>query len=283
MGLLRPLQAFGHAWLRLRGVRTVHIDSPVGRLHYYDAPGTGTLPTLVLQHGIGAGSAIQFALHMLLLRRHHRRVIVPDLPGHGLSDASPEMSPEVVFAGFAEVLDRTLAEPAVLYGNSLGGAMAVQYARMRPERVRGLFLASPAGAAIDPQEAEHFLRGFDMPDDDATMRFFARLYHRVPPGARFLAGDIRAIFNQPHMRALFEAIRPHHFFTPEVVAGLTAPTLLLWGRSDRVMLPSMLAFYRQHLPPGSVVEEPEGVGHCPHLDRPRWTARRILAFSRSLS
>ncbi|MFZ5479937.1 MAG: alpha/beta fold hydrolase [Myxococcota bacterium] len=284
MGLLPAIEAFGRFYLRLRGVESRTLEwREGGPLHFFDARGRGPLPPLVLQHGIGAGKAIQFAPQLLRLRGAFRRVLAPDLPGHGYSAPATTMSPETVFAGFAEVLDRELTEPGILVGNSLGGAMVVQYALIRPEKVKGLVLVSPGGAPVDAQELERFLAGFHLPDDDATMRFLERLYHRVPFGTRWLAGDVRALFSAPPMRELFAAIRAHHLFTPEVVAALRAPTLLLWGRSDRVMLPAMREFFRAHLPPGTVIEEPEGVGHCPHFERPFWIGRRIRTFAESIA
>lgn len=283
MGLLSTTETVVRGYLRLRGVESRWVDTYVGRVHVFDAPGSGPLPTLVLQHGIGAGNSVQMAGPLLLLRRHFRRVIAPDLVGHGLSPAAPEMTPEVVFAGFAGALDAVLDEPAVIVGNSLGGAMALTYAMMCPERTRGLVLLSPAGATLPDDAWPRFLAGFDMPDRAAALDFLGRLYHRVPWYARWAAHEIGGVFSSGPIRSLLAAIRPDHAFPPEALATIAAPTLLVWGRSDRVMLPEMLAYYRRHLPAAATVEEPEGVGHCPQLDRPFWTARRIHQFAQGLA
>lgn len=280
MGVLGALDRVIRGGMYAAGLRGRTLDTSVGPVHYYEAKGRGPLPTLVLQHGIGAANATHFAPIAMLARRWFRRVIVPELPGHGRSATPAEISPESVFAGFHEVLDRTLDEPAIVYGNSLGGAMAIQFAQLRPERTRALILASPGGAPLAEEAWRSFVAGFDMDDRARTLDFFQRLHHRVPMGSRWVLGDVRRMFHQPHMRALLASIRPDHFFAPEAVAGLRAPTLLLWGRSDRVMFPEMLEFYRTHLPAGTRVEEPEGIGHCPQIERPFWTLRRILEFSR---
>lgn len=47
-----------------------------------------------------------------------------------------------------EALDALLPEPAIVCGNSLGGAVALHYALARPEKVLGLVLLSPAGLGL---------------------------------------------------------------------------------------------------------------------------------------
>ena len=44
-----------------------------------------------------------------------------------------------------------------------------------------------------------------------------------------------------------------------------------------------LAYFRANLPAHAVVEEPHGVGHCPHFDDPAAFAARIVAFARSVA
>jgi pimeloyl-ACP methyl ester carboxylesterase len=45
----------------------------------------------------------------------------------------------------------------------------------------------------------------------------------------------------------------------------------------------MLAWYRRHLPSHATIEEPDALGHCPQVDDPGWTARRIRVFTEQLS
>ncbi|MDP2313787.1 MAG: alpha/beta hydrolase [Pseudomonadota bacterium] len=291
MGFLTTSFAFAHRWLLFRGVKSRVAVGPqgseVGPVHYYDVPGTGSHGTLVLQHGIGA-EALHFVPILRGVRRHFRRIIVPDLPGHGRSAPAPRMSPEALFAGFSLAVDHALDsgpdDRAVVFGNSLGGAMAVQFGIERPERTRGLILASPAGAVMDADVLAAFLQRFTFPDRAATLEFMARLNPKVPFGASLIAHEVRATFHRPHIRELLASVRPEHGFAPERLGAIRSPTLLLWGKADRLMPPEMLAWYRAHLPAAATtVEEPEGVGHCPQVDRPGWTVRTILGFTESLA
>jgi pimeloyl-ACP methyl ester carboxylesterase len=52
----------------------------------------------------------------------------------------------------------------------------------------------------------------------------------------------------------------------------------MWGQSERILPLTAYNFFRRHLPGHARVQEPEGFGHSPFLERPNELARRILAF-----
>jgi pimeloyl-ACP methyl ester carboxylesterase len=70
--------------------------------------------------------------------------------------------------------------------------------------------------------------------------------------------------------------------TPEQLAALPMPVLLVWGRSERLLPDSHLDYYAKNLPTRTVVERPEGFGHCPHVDAPARVADRIVSFARGV-
>ena len=98
----------------------------------------GDGPPLLLVHGFG-GAAWNFTEMAPLLAG--RRLIVPDLPGHGGSEPLPAPS----ISGFADALVPLLDEPAAVFGHSLGGVVALRLAERWPALVRSLVLAAPAG------------------------------------------------------------------------------------------------------------------------------------------
>jgi pimeloyl-ACP methyl ester carboxylesterase len=55
---------------------------------------------------------------------------------------------------------------------------------------------------------------------------------------------------------------------------------VVWGRSERLMPAKHLAFFKENLPPHATIEEPEGYGHCPHIDDPESLSRKIVDFAR---
>ncbi|MET0853667.1 MAG: alpha/beta fold hydrolase, partial [Microterricola sp.] len=107
----------------------------------------GDGPPLVLVHGVATNRSIWRHVVPELAQRH--LVATPDLPGFG---GSPPAGRGFVLEEVADVLAAGLAglpAPFDLLGNSLGGAVSLVLAERRPELVRQLILAAPAG--MDPR------------------------------------------------------------------------------------------------------------------------------------
>lgn len=263
--------------LASRTVRARGLD-----LHVYDGPGRGPLPAVVLLHGLGASGA-SFGPVVTALRPHVRRVIVPELPGHGFSAHPPggaAIDPDLLVDAIGDALDGLLDEPAVVLGNSLGGAVALGYALRRPARVRGLMLVSPAGARLAADEWRELVGAFDLRSTAEARAFLARVYHRPPWFLGLFAHEFPELLRRPAVRQILASATPEHSPTPDELAALAMPVLLLWGRSERLLPASALAWFRAHLPPQTVIEEPEGFGHAPQLEEPERVAARLVAFAR---
>jgi pimeloyl-ACP methyl ester carboxylesterase len=280
MGVLSVVENLTHRALAARGVQSRWVDTSVARLHAYDAPGRGPLRTVAVLHGISSSAAAYGSL-IQRLRGRFLRVVAPDAPGHGRSgEPRVPLSPETLFDSMSELLDRELTEPSVIFGCSLGGALAVSYALARPERVKALILASPAGAAMDAEELQRFLTTFRMRSRSDAADFMGRLHRRAPWYTPFIASDLVDLFARPAIASFTASVRSEHLFTPEQLASLSMPVHLLWGRADRLMPGSSLEFYRKHLPSHATIEEPDRWGHCPHFDDPAALAEKIAEFTR---
>lgn len=269
--------------LHALGVRSGALTTAIGDLHYYEVDGPADVPPLVIIHGFGA-NATSYARVLANLRTRVGRILVPDMPAHGFSGARPRvMSIELAYAGLTELLLRKLDRPAILFGNSLGGAFALRFALDHPDRVHGLFLSSPAGAALDAQDFANLCDLFRVGSPANARRLIDSLTHQPAWYNPLLVPDMLWRFGRGPLRALLESFAPEHMFTAEQLAPLRAPTLLQWGRSERVLPPASLEFFRRALPPHVVFEEPEDFGHCPYMDRPREFAARIADYVHSLA
>jgi len=268
--------------LRARGLASSTVRVRGLDLHVYDGAGRGRLPTVVMLHGLGAGGA-SFGPMVTALRPHVRRVILPELPGHGFS-ARPadggDITADLLLDAISDALDGLLDEPAIVLGNSLGGAVALGYALRRPERVRGLMLVSPAGAKMEADEWRELVSAFDLTTTAEARRFLERVYHRPPWFLALFAHEFPDVLKKPAVRQILASVTPEHSPTPDELALLSMPILLLWGRSERLLPASALAWFRQHLPPQTVIEEPAGFGHAPQLEQPGLLAARVVAFAR---
>ncbi len=280
--LFRLSVRLGHAALRAQGFRSRFVHTDVGRVHAWEYEGAGELPPMVVLHGIGARTG-HLAPLLARLKREASRLIVPDLPGHGKSPVPyGGLSGATLARGLEQALDALIDEPAVVFGNSMGGMAAIRYAARRPEKVRGLLLVSPGGAPPHDGDLRGFLDLFRMRTRSEALSFTQRLYARPVWFAPLIANGVRRNFSQPALRAFVDQITDADLLSPDEVAGLTPPGRLIWGREEKLLPPEHLAFFKTHLPAHVEVFEPEGYGHCPQLDATDALVRDIRAFARDV-
>jgi pimeloyl-ACP methyl ester carboxylesterase len=123
------------------------------RLRYLVA---GKGEPLVLVHGLGGAAENWLALAPLLLPG--RRVLVPELPGHGGSAPLPAAPSLNAFADrIALLLEGEHVAPAPVVGHSLGGAIVLRMAIRRPKLVGALVLAGAAGISSGSRRARYAL------------------------------------------------------------------------------------------------------------------------------
>lgn len=265
-----------------RGLASRFVDVAGVRLHVYDGRGGGTLPPVVLLHGLGSGGAA-FAGLVRHLAPHVSRIVIPELPGHGFSTRGERaITPELLLEAIGGAIDIVLDEPAIVYGSSLGGGIAIKYALERPERVRALVLVSPAGAPLPDHEWEALVKTFHVTGPREARAFLERLYHRPPWFLALLAREFPHVLARPAVREILESATQAHAPSPEDLGRLAMPLLFVWGRSEKLLPASALRYFRAHLPAHAVIEEPAGFGHTPQLEVPARLAERVVAFLKSV-
>ncbi len=273
---LSVLFAAGHALFRARGFELREIASGERRVLVYDRRGSGSAPPVVLLHGLG-GSAASFALLASRLASASRRVLVLDLPGHGRNRLRKGEEPAGLLEQ-AQALGSALAglgEPAVLIGNSLGGALCLHAALVAPERVRAVVGLSPAGAPLleaDRESVREVFRG----DLRAALEMPGRLYRRPPRLARLFTRDLARHFAAPAVQRLLGQVG-QHALAPEDLARIEQPVLILWGESDGILPASSVEWFRTHLRNGTVEVLPE-CGHLPQMEQRALVLARVRRF-----
>lgn len=271
--------------LSKKGVGHRFVSTSAGRIHMYDVPGNGELPTVVLLHGISA-SGTSFAPLFMRLRPHVQRILVPDYPDHGLSDKpTVTLTLDALFAAMEGALDELLGDsPCVVIGNSLGGAVGLDYVAKRdakrPGSVKSVILLSPAGAQSSEEEWRDLMKLFGMRNRREGVAFMRRVYHRMPPLMHLLAHELPANVRRRGVADLFASVSSESQVPSEELGKLTMPMLFLWGQSERLLPDAHLDWWKKNLPKHAVVEQPEGMGHCPHVDAPGPLSHRIVAFLR---
>lgn len=106
-------------------------------LRYLDR---GAGPVLLLIHGLGASHADW--QHQSDVLAGTFRLIVPDLRGHGSSDGSAPFSVERFATDLLQLLETLKISRLNIAGHSMGGAVAMQMALLRPQWVQKLVLAN---------------------------------------------------------------------------------------------------------------------------------------------
>jgi pimeloyl-ACP methyl ester carboxylesterase len=280
MDLLETLHAVVRRALRFRGAKSETRRLLGHSVHYYLARGRGKGPPVVLVHGLG-GNANGFARLLFGLAARFSAVYALDLPGNGFSPL-PESGP-LSLAQHLDVLHafcRAVVKlPALVVGNSLGGALALMLAVRHREDACGLALLAPAGGQLPPERFAELMGRLEVKTPREGLAFTRRLFHRLPVTALLFATQMVKVHSAPAVRAIRAQARVEDYVTPETLAELRVPTLLLWGESEKLLPEEMLAYYRRHLPPSARVEVVPRVGHVPQMERPREVVRRLAEFA----
>ena len=135
----------------IRNLRDCWVTTEDGvKLHGWFAPAESAKATLVLSHGNGGNISYRYLLMRSLLR-HGFNVMMYDYRGYGRSEGTP--SEEGIykdgraFFDYAAKLPEVDPKRIILWGTSLGGAVATEVATQRP--AAGLILESTFTSAKD--------------------------------------------------------------------------------------------------------------------------------------
>ena len=280
MDLLTSLQSLVRRGLQALGARSELHRVDGHAVHAYRLAGKGEGPPVVLVHGLG-GSANGFVRVLRPLAQRFSVVYALDLPGSGFSPlpASGPLDLRAQLAVLHGFLRDVVRTPAFVVGNSLGGALTLMLGGLYPEVVAALGLVAPAGARLSARGYGELMSRLDVRTNADAVRLTRTLFHRPPRFARLLGPGMRRMHARPAVRAIRNGTRPDDHVPAEVLARLRAPVLVLWGRSEKLLPPEMLAWYRANLPRSAQIEVVDGFGHVPQMERPRELVERLARFA----
>ncbi|TQS47081.1 alpha/beta fold hydrolase [Cryptosporangium phraense] len=221
------------------------------QVHYHDAGEAGDRPPVVLLHGGGPGASAwsNFGRNLEVFSRS-ARVLAVDMPGFGRSAKLAEHPQYFTFAAsvLAELLDVLGLDEVDLVGNSLGGGVSTRFALNHPGRARRLVLMAPGGLGLnvfsaDPTAGVQRLGAFGAPPGPTPEKLRAFLRTLVFDQKLItdeLVAERFAVASDPESLAAMTALGMSFFRHPEEgqlwreAHRVTQPTLLIWGREDRV-------------------------------------------------
>jgi pimeloyl-ACP methyl ester carboxylesterase len=266
-------------WLDIDWRQHLHSATVHGTRVNYVEMGSG--PPLVFIHGL-SGCWQNWLENIPHFARRHR-VVAVDLPGFGESELPHE---EISIAGYGRFIDAFLDQigvaRGVLVGNSMGGFIAAETTISHPSRVEKLVLVSAAGLVRVGNRRLSALEYAARVFHPATAAVLARREHLVRrPGLRRvmlygvaqyperlapeLCYEVASGAGKPGFLDALDAIINYDF--RDRLPEISVPTLIIWGRNDRIV-PVSGAYEYEQLIPGSKRVIFEDTGHVPMLERP---------------
>lgn len=214
------------------------------------------------------------------------RCIVPDLRGHGESDASDRATMPMFADDLFTILER-LGEkrPAVLVGLSMGGIIALEFFRRRRDRVRALVLCNTRALpesdegrlARERLACDVLARGSVAAADAMIDRVFAP---GVDPALRGRWHQAMASTSAVGVAAASRGLADRADSRP-TLPTIDVPTLVVAGQHDAIT-PVELMHAMASAIPGARFEVVRGAGHVPPVEAPETFSRLLLGWVRDL-
>lgn len=242
----------------INGVKTVVLTA-----------GQGT--PLVFLHGAGTWHGFNFALPWT----EKYKVYIPFHPGFGESGDDLELGEMHDYVlHYLDLFDALKIDRLRLIGFSLGGLLAAKFAVEHGHRIDRLVLVGPAGLRDKAHPMADVLKLTPEQIVPMLVSNFEVIKPYLPTGpdpefmgARYREGGTlaRLLWEHPFDRKL-----------PRYLHRLTMPTLLLWGKDDRIIPVQQVDTWRGFIP-NSQVALFEGAGHLV-LDEKREAVAAVQQF-----
>jgi len=247
---------------------------------YWDEQGQGE-PVLLIM-GLAYPSQMWYRTRPLLASLY--RTVALDNRGIGQSDVPQGPYPIALMASdAAAVLDAAGIESAHVFGVSMGGMIAQEFALQYPARVRSLILGStaaggPAAVRAEPEAIQMLMRREKMSPEQAAEASLPFIYDPTTPRAR-IDEDLairRPWFPSPEgYAAQLQGILGWEAYSR--LGQIAAPTLVMHGESDRLVPPGNGKLIAERIPCAKLVMIP----HASHLfltDQTEVSHHAILQF-----
>jgi 3-oxoadipate enol-lactonase len=240
-------------------------------LHFEDS---GQGPPLLLIHGFPFSSRMWNRQLETLSGQAH--MFAPDLPGFG---DSPLLDSSYTVERYAEdcttILDALdIMEPIAVGGLSMGGYIALAFARLFPERVSALLLLSTRSGADSVEGKAGREKTIAAVKEHGASAVTEAMYPKLLAPAAYESNPAAAAELQETMRsassegivAALGAMRDRPDSTSRL-ADLQMPTLIIHGREDQV-IPFSEAEAMAKAIPHSDLHLISNAGHLPNLEQP---------------
>lgn len=264
-----------------------------GVLRYHEA---GDGPPLLLLHGSGPGvTGWRNYRGVLAELAAHFRCLVLEFPGFGVSDPGEGHPMVMANAAVGTFLDGLGLGAVSMIGNSMGGVVATRVAIAEPHRVHKLVTIGGMGKNVlspAPGEGIKLLMEFtDNPTRGGLIRWLQSMVYDPATVTEQLIEERWALATEPTTLEIAQRMYSSKAFAATMKMAqasnaspywaqfhkLTAPTLLTWGRDDRVSPVDMALLPMRDIPNAELHVFPR-CGHWTMIEaKHAWTSA-VLAF-----
>ena len=226
------------------------VSTDAGVLRYHEA---GDGPVLLMLHGSGPGvTGWRNYRGVLPAFAEHFRCLVLEFPGFGVSDDFGGHPMVTAFGAVGQFADALGLDTFDIVGNSMGGGVGINYAITSPDKVRRLVTIGGIGTNLlspGPAEGIRLLQEFtENPTRDSLIRWLHSMVYdpavitdelieerwQLATDPETLAGA-RRMYGKEAFAAMVKMMQASKGPLPwAMMHRVQAPTLVTWGRDDRV-------------------------------------------------
>jgi pimeloyl-ACP methyl ester carboxylesterase len=250
-------------------METIHVN---GIRLAYERRGTGA--PLVLLHGYPLDHHLWDAVAPLLSDTFD--LIIPDLRGFGGSSTVDTFYAMEDFAtDIAALLDRLNIQKAALAGHSMGGYVALAFARLYPQRTSGLGLVSTQVPADAPDRRDGRYKSAAEVADKGIASVVAAMAPKFTSNAqlqRFAEETMERQQPAAYIGAL-KAMAERVDSTP-LLSSIRVPLVVVHGNADQLIPIDRAREVKAAVPSAHFVEI-SGAGHMPMMEAPQQTVEAL--------
>ncbi|MGZ4575209.1 MAG: alpha/beta fold hydrolase [Mycobacteriaceae bacterium] len=269
------------------------LETDQGVLRYHEA---GDGPPLLLLHGSGPGvTGWRNYRGVLGTFAEHFRCLVLEFPGFGVSDPGEHNPMMMAYGSIGRILDGLGLGAVDMIGNSMGGIVAANVAINEPGRVHKLVTIGGVGRNIfspGPGEGIKLLMEFtDNPTREGLVRWLHSMVYDPAVVTEELIEKRWALAIEPKTLEIARRMYGSKAFAATAAAAaasnaapywaqlhkIQAPTMLTWGRDDRVSPVDMAMLPMRTIPHAELHVFPN-CGHWAMIEAKAAWESAVLAF-----
>jgi 3-oxoadipate enol-lactonase len=236
----------------------------------------------VLSMGLGYPSSAGHRTRPVLASKY--RTIALDNRGVGRSDQPPgAYTIAQMAADAAAVLDAAGVDSAHIFGISMGGMIAQEFALLYPKRVRSLILGctaagGPSAVRSEPDATQMLMSRGNMTSEEAAQAALPFIYYPTTP-RELIEEDLEMrrpwFVSRESYNAQLQGVLTFESYSR--LSQISAPTLVIHGASDRLVPAANGKLIAAKIPGAKLIILPNA-SHIFTTDQPEAANRAILEF-----